>query len=219
MPELIVSRKAVAPSPMVCMYCGAPATTAHEWREANRRPERGGGGGGDVVPVPGGDDPVSAVVGLLLFPLVLWELVKAIGAAVVAVARYFTRPATPPAPKPAPPKDPPTTRVVVTTCDRHRRFRARFVWAGAATAVALVALWAWAVVVTRRTMGTDDTGLAVTLILTAVLSTVLLPVAISFWYALAGPVIVDRVTESTVVLDRVRQAYFDATGQTPNVAA
>ena len=32
-------------------------------------------------------------------------------------------------------------------------------------------------------------------------------------------VVADRTTEDTVVLDRVRQAYFDATGQKPAEAA
>jgi hypothetical protein len=32
-------------------------------------------------------------------------------------------------------------------------------------------------------------------------------------------VVGDRVTGETVVLDRVRQAYFDATGQAPGEAA
>jgi hypothetical protein len=64
-------------------------------------------------------------------------------------------------------------------------------------------------------MGTEDVGLAVALIIGAVFASVLLPLALSAWYAFGGPVIADRVTEDTVVLDRVRQAYFDATGQKP----
>jgi hypothetical protein len=109
--------------------------------------------------------------------------------------------------------------VVVTACDRHRRFRDRFVWAGAAGAVAVVGLWAWAVLETRRVMGTEDVGLAVVLMIGAVFATVLVPLGISAWYAFGGPVIADRTTEDTVVLDRVRQAYFDATGQKPAEAA
>jgi hypothetical protein len=218
MPELTLTRRSPTP-PMVCMYCGAPATATREWREVNRRPERGGGGT-DVIPVPTGDDPVSAAVGVLMLPLVAWELLKALVLAGGAVVGFLARPrpAAPPAPPP-PAKEPPTTLVVVTTCDRHRRFRARFVWAGAAAAVALGALWAWAVAVTRRAMGTEDTGPAVALLTAAIAATVLLPLAVSAWYAFAGPVIVDRVTEDAVVLDRVRQAYFDATGLTPGDAA
>lgn len=215
MPELTLKRSGTTPPPMVCMYCGAPATTAYEWREENRRPARGGGGGTGLSPVPSGDDPASAVVGLIMLPFVVWELLKGLGAAAGAVARYATRPRAIP-PRPAkPPTPPPTTRVVVTTCDRHRRFRSRFVWVGAGALVVLAAHWAWAVVVTRRVMGTDDTDLAVTLVMTAALATVLLPVGLSVWYAFAGPVIVDRVTEGAVVLDRIRPAYFDATGLTP----
>ena len=221
MPELTVYRKNTAPPPMVCMYCGAPATATREWRVENRAPDKGSGGT-DPLPVPTGDDPVSAVVGLLMLPLVLWELLKGLAAATGAVVGFVTRPRPAPAP-PRPPKEFPTTRVVVTACDRHRRFRDRFVWAGGAMALVLAALWAWAVVETRRVMGTENVGLAVTLVIAAIFASVLLPLALSAWYAFGGPVIVERVTEDAVVLDRVRQAYLDATGAArtgePNEAA
>lgn len=207
MPELTLTRRGETP-PMVCMYCGAPATATREWDEVNRRP--GGGGGADATPVPPGDDPVSAVIGLLLLPLVLWDLLKAL----VAAVGWALRPRATVPPRPAAPL--PTTRVVVTTCARHERFGDRFVWAGAATAVGVAALWGWAVVEARRAAGTDDTGLAVALVLAAVLATVLAPTAIAAWYALAGPVVVDRVTEDAVVLDRVRRAYFAAAGRAPD---
>jgi hypothetical protein len=211
MPELIVRRRNAAPPPMVCMYCGAPATATAEWREVNRKPEPDRGPSGtDLSPVPTGDDPVSGVVAVLMLPLVLWELLTGL----VALAGHLTRPRPAPVPEPKP-REEPTTLVVVTTCDRHRRFRDRFVWAGAAGAVALAGLWARAVLETRRVMGTEEVDLAVALIVAAVAATVLLPVALSAWYTFGGPVIADRVTEDAVVLDRVRQAYFDATGLKP----
>ncbi|VTT98769.1 unnamed protein product [Gemmataceae bacterium] len=213
MPELTVDRKNPAPFPMVCMYCGAVAVTKREWQVVNRSPSAATGGGSDLGVVPVGDDPVSAAVGLLLLPVALWELVKGISAAL----GWITRPRAPARPEPrTPPRDPHTTLVAVTTCERHGRFTDRFVLAGAGMLVALVALWVWAVLVTRRVMGTDDTEFAVALILTALALTALLPLVLSFWYAFGGPVIVERVTEETVVLDRVRQRYFDATGTAPS---
>lgn len=203
---------------MVCMYCGAPATATREWQEENRRPTRNSGGGTDIVPTPGGDDPVSAVFGLLMLPFALWELLKGLVAAVGAVAGWVNRPGAPAGATspPPPPKPPLTTRVVVTTCERHARFRSRFVWAGLGALAVLVTLWGWAITILRRDWGTDHTDLAANLTLLALGATFVLPLALAFWYVLAGPVIVDRATESTVVLDRVRQAYFDATGLKPS---
>jgi hypothetical protein len=219
MPELIVYRKSTTPLPMVCMYCGAPATSTREWREVNHKPEKAAGGSGtDLAPAPTGDDPVSGIIAVIMLPLVLWELLKGFVAGIGAVVGYFTRPRPVPVPEPKP-KEPTTTLVVVTTCDRHRRFRDRFVWAGAAGALVLAGLWVWAILETRRVMGTENVGLAVTLVIGAVFASVLLPLALSAWYAFAGPVIADRVTEDAVVLDRVRRAYFDATGQKPAEAA
>ena len=55
--------------------------------------------------------------------------------------------------------------------------------------------------------------------MTAIYATILLPIGVGTLRFFHGPVIVDRVTEGTVVLDRVRQAYFDATGlKTGNAA-
>jgi hypothetical protein len=218
MPELTVRRKNAAPPPMICMYCGRPATLAREWREENHKPVRGGDGG-DPMPVPTGDDPVSAAIAILLLPFALWQLLTGLAAAVGAVVGFINRPAPPVSPAPAsPPKPLPTTLVVVTTCDRHRRFRARFAWAGAGALALLAALWTWAVLETRRVMGTEAVGLALTLILTAIAATVLLPTGLSVWYVFRGPVIVERVTEDSVVLDRVRQQYFDAAGIKPTDA-
>jgi hypothetical protein len=212
MPELTIVRKNPSPIPMVCMYCGAVAVTKREWRVVNRNPTAATGGGTDLGVVPVGDDPLSAAVGLLLLPFAVWELLKGLGAAL----GWITRPRAPARPEPRnPPRDPPTTLVAVPTCERHIRFTDRFVLAGAGMLVALIAIWVWAVLVTRRVMGTEDTGPAVALIMTAVFSTALMPLALSLWYVFRGPVIVDRVTEDAVVLDRVRQAYFDATGTTP----
>jgi hypothetical protein len=219
MPELIVHRRNTAPPPMVCMYCGAPATATIEWREVNRRPEKASAGGGDntVLGTPIGDDPISGIIAVLMLPLVLWELLKGLVSAAGALVGYLTRPR--PTGAEARPRELPTTLVVVTTCARHRRFRDRFVWAGAGAALALAALWAGAVLETRRVMGTEDVGLAVTLIVAAVFATVLLPLSLSAWYAFGGPVIADRTTEDAVVLDRVRPAYFDAIGVKPGGAA
>ena len=213
MPELTISRTHTTPAPMVCMYCGAAATTKREWRVENRPAGRpsAGGGGGDLSAAPTGDDPISTVIAVLMLPLVLWELLKSLVAATGAVVGYFTRPRTPPTP-PAPARELPTTLVFVTTCARHRRFRDRFVWAGMATGIVLVALWVWGVLETRRVMGTENVGLAVVLLFAAIFASVLLPLALSAWYAFGGPVVADRVTEDAVVMDRVRQAYFDATG-------
>lgn len=216
MPELTVCRKNPSAPPMVCMYCGARATYVKEWQETNHPPSKSSGGGGANLSAPvTGDDPISAFIAVLMLPLVLWELLKELVTGIGAMIRYFTTPRPAPAPVPKP-KDLPTTRVAVTTCDRHRRFRDRFVWAGVAGALALVGLWVWGVLETRRVMGTENVGLAVTLIITAVFATVLIPLTLSAWYAFGGPVIVDRVTEDTVVLDRIRQPYFDATGLAPN---
>lgn len=220
MPELIVCRKSETRPPMVCMYCGAPATVITEWREVNRAPEpnRRSGSGTDLAPVPTGDDPISGIIAVVMLPLVLWELLKGLVAGTGAVVGYLTRPRPVPAPGPEP-KAPPTTLVAVTACARHRRFRDRFVWAGAAGALALAGLWGWAVLETRRVMGTEEVGLAVALLIGAVFASVLLPLGLAAWYAFGGPVVADRVTEDTVVLDRVRQAYFDATGREPAPAA
>ena len=220
MPELIVRRNNTAPPPMVCMYCGAPATATVEWRELNREPERNrsSGGGTELSATPTGDDPVSGVIAVIVLPLVLWELLTGLLAGIGAAVGYLTRPRLAPVPGPKP-KEPPTTLVVVTVCDRHRRFRDRFVWVGAAGALLLAGLWVSAILETRRVMGTEEVGLAVTLLIGAVFATALLPLALSAWYVFGGPVIADRVTEDAVVLDRVRQAYFDSTGQKPAGAA
>lgn len=217
MPELTVYRNSPVPRPMVCMYCGAPATSTQEWREVNRKPERGGSGGGtDIVPGAGGDDPISAAFNLLLLPFVLWQLLKGLVLGTVAVIGWLKRPSRslPPSP-PVAPKEPPTTLVVVTTCERHRRFSLRFGWAWLGAVVVLAGLWTWAIVEAAKVVGTENVDFAVALILTAILATGLLPIGVGTWRFFCGPVIVDRVTEGTVVLDRVRQAYFDATGLKP----
>jgi hypothetical protein len=218
MPELIVHRKNPVQPPMVCMYCGAPATATTEWRETNHPPGPRSNNGGvtDLSPTPTGDDPISGIIAVIMLPVMLWELLKGLVAGVGAAVGYLTRPAPAPEPKP---RELPTTRVVVTTCDRHRRFRDRFVWAGAAGAFVLVGLWVWAILETRRVTGTEEVGLAVVLMTGAVFATVLVPLGLSAWYAFGGPVIADRTTEDTVVLDRVRQAYFDAIGEKPAEAA
>jgi hypothetical protein len=214
MPELTVHRKNAALAPMICMYCGDPATSTEEWREENHKPVRGGGGT-DITPVPTGDDPVSAVTAVLMLPLILWQLLVALVAGIGAVAGWANRPAALyPAPV-APPKPAPTMLVVVTTCERHRHYHRRYWWAWMATVVVLAALWTWAIVETRKVMGTEDVDFAVALVVTAIFATVLLPLGVGALRFLHGPVIVDRVTEGTVVLDRVRQAYFDATGLKP----
>lgn len=213
MPELTVYRNSPVPRPQVCMYCGAPSTSTQEWREVNRRPSQGGGGT-DIVPVATGDDPVSAAFNLLLLPLALWQLLKGIVLGLGAVVGWLTRPEAPQSP-PVPPKEPPTTLVVVTTCERHRRFALRFWWAWLGVIVSLAGLWTWAIAETAKVMGTENVDFAVGLVMTAIFATILLPLGVGVWRFVAGPVIVDRVTEGTVVLDRVRQAYFDATGLKP----
>ena len=214
MPELTFYRlhPERTPTPALCMYCGEPATDTRQWRVANARPAAGGGGT-DITPVPTGDDPVSGVLALLMLPFILWDLFMTLGAAAVAVfSASRTGPSAAKAPAKVPPRlNPPDTLVTVTVCDRHRRFRARFVWAGLALTAVLGVLW-YAAVRVVRAEGESDTALGTVLLLAAVLGTVLLPIALSFWYIFAGPVIVDRVTEDTVVLDRVRTAYFTAAG-------
>lgn len=143
----------------------------------------------------------------MMLPLALWELLKGL----VAAVGWLTKKSPPPCPPP-PVVNPPTTLVAVTACERHRRFRDRFVWAGSAMVLALILLWVWAIVVTARSMGTEEVGLATTLVMTAIFSTILVPIGLGAWYSFAGPVIVDRVTENEVILDRVRQAYLDAAG-------
>lgn len=215
MPELTVFRKNSSPPPMICMYCGAPATSKREWREVNHKPIRGGDGT-DLTPVPTGDDPVSVLVAILMLPVLLWQLLGGLVAAIGAVVGFINRPASPPAPPApvSPTKPPPTTLVVVTTCDRHRHFHRRFGWAWLGISVALAGLWAWAIAETVKVMGTENVDFAVVLVMTTIFATILLPMAVGTLRFLYGPVIVDRVTESTVVLDRVRQAYFEATGLT-----
>jgi hypothetical protein len=202
MPELLLPRSRTAPPPMVCMYCGRPASHSREW-DVEHRPDAGRGGGTDLTPVPTGDDPVSGVIALLLLPLLVWDAVKAVSAALAR--RRVQEP-------PRPPKPVPVSRVAITTCDRHRWFVLRFVWAGIGVAVVLAGLWVWAVVVTRQQMGTENVDLATALLTTAIFATILLPIALSLWYCFAGPVIVDRVTPEAVILDRIRPAYFAATG-------
>lgn len=187
------------------MYCGQPATHSREF-EVEHRPTPQGGGGTDITPVPGGDDPISGVIAVLLLPLLIWDGVKAVSAAVTQLrSRVPAKPARPV----------PVSRVAVTTCDRHRWFVARFAWAGLGMAALLAGLWTWAVIVTRQQMGTEDVDLATALLTAAILATIGLPIGLSLWYCFAGPVIVDRVTPDAVILDRVRPAYFEATGLKP----
>jgi hypothetical protein len=205
MPELLLPRSNKTPPPMVCMYCGRPATHSREF-EVEHHPTPRGGGGADITPVPTGDDPVSGVIALLLLPFVIWDAVKAVSAA-------LSRPRANVPPKPARPV--PVSRVAVTTCDRHRWFVLRFIWAGLGLAVLLAGLWVWAVIVTRQQMGTENVDLATVLLTSAIIATIAFPIGLSFWYTLAGPVIVDRVTPDAAILDRVRPAYFTATGRIP----
>ena len=75
-------------------------------------------------------------------------------------------------------------------------------------AVGLVALW-YSAVRAVRAEGTEESVLGTIVLTAAVVGTVAGPLGLSFWYVLAGPVIVDRVGQDTVVLDRVRAAYFE----------
>lgn len=185
---------------MVCMYCGRPATHADERWVPNPRDQKGKDtGGGTDVPAVGGDDPVSAAVGLVLLPIAVWELVA-------AVARFRLPWKHANAPKPLPPLDPPHTKVVITACDRHHRFYRRFVWVGLGGLVLVGLLW----VIALR-VGVDSPAFGPLLGL-ALVASIAGPILLSLWYSLAGPVIVDRVTQDTAVLDRVRLPYFDATG-------
>src|SRR5688572_19652598 len=102
MPELTVHRRNAAPPPMVCMYCGAAATSTQEWREENHKPVRGGGET-DLTPAPTGDDPVSAAIAVLLLPFVLWRLLVALVAGIGALVGFINRPASHPAPTPVSP--------------------------------------------------------------------------------------------------------------------
>jgi hypothetical protein len=210
MPELTLYRLHPVrnPTPMICMYCGADASHKRQWLAENLREERGRGGGASLTPVPTGDDPVSGIIAVLLFPILLWEAIKATVGAVGAVrtARRAGREA-----KRLPPLDPPTTLVTVTTCPRHRWFALRFVWAGLLTAAGLAVLWYFAVRAVRAE-GTEETVHGTILLTAAVVGTVAVPLGLSFWYVLAGPVIVDRVGQDMVVLDRVRTAYFERAG-------
>jgi hypothetical protein len=201
MPELTLHRlRPIASPPMVCMYCGRPATHADERWVPNPRDQKGkDAGGGTDVPAVSGDDPVSAAVGLVLLPFAVWELIT-------AVARFRLPKKHANEPKPLPPLDPPHTKVVITSCDRHRRFHRRFVWAGLGGLVVVALLW---VIALRTDVDAPAFGPLLGL---ALVSAIAGPILISLWYTLAGPVIVDRVTQDTAVLDRVRQPYFDATG-------
>ena len=91
MPELTVYRKNAVMPPMVCMYCGAPATSTKEWREVNRKPEKaaGGGGGTGLSSAPTGDDPISGVIAAIMLPLVLWELLKGLVSGIGAVIGFL----------------------------------------------------------------------------------------------------------------------------------
>lgn len=199
MPELLVDPS--RPEPMVCMYCGGPATHRHELKaEASVR-----GGGTDITPVPTGDDPVSAAVGLLMLPILFLDLMRSLAAVFRPRVPRFNADV-----KPRPP-----IAVVVTACDRHRRFGDRFLIVAAGLIAVLAGFWTWTIIVLRRNAGTDQIDLAVTLTLSAMAATALLPVGWGLWYAFAGPVLVERVVGEKVVLDRVRPAYFSATGRTP----
>jgi hypothetical protein len=181
------------------MYCGFPADHKLEWSVENCRPSSGGGGS-DITPVPTGDDPISGFFALLMLPFVLWDLIK-------SSASYFTEKQQVSKPAPVlPPLDPPSTLVAITTCERHRYFRRRFYWAGLAMTLVLIALWAISIIAVRRW----DNSLSTLLLSTTVLLTFGGPLGISFWYVLAGPVLVDRVGENEVVLDRIRSTYFEA---------
>lgn len=217
MPELTICRKNTAPPPVVCMYCGEHATSMQEWREVNHKPGIGGGGN-DLSVVPVGDDPISAVIAILLLPLALWQLLVALVSGLGAVAGLIKRPPLLHSGSTPEPRPQPTTLVVVTTCDRHRLFHRRFWWAWLGAALVSLGLWTWAIAETRKVMGTENVDFAVALVVIAVLATAFLPIGVGTLRFLHGPVIVGRVTESSVVLDRVRQAYFDATGLKSNNA-
>jgi hypothetical protein len=154
---------------------------------------------------------VSAGIAVLMLPIVLWQLLVALVVGIGTLVGWTGRPA-PLHPAPVTPRPAPTTLVVVTTCERHRHYRRRFWWAWFATGAVLAGLWTWAVVETTKVTGTETVDFAVALVMTAVFATILLPLGVGTVRFLHGPVIVDRVTEDTVVLDRVRQAYFDAAG-------
>jgi hypothetical protein len=139
--------------------------------------------------------------------IVLWQLLVALVTAIGAIVGWINRPAAhQPAPV-TPPKSVPSTLVVVTTCDRHRHYHRRFWWAWLATGVVLAGLWAWAVVEARRVMGTENVDFAVAIVLTAIVATILRPLGVGTLRFLRGPVIVGRVTEDTVLLDRVRLSH------------
>ena len=165
--------------PKVCKYCRA----SREWRDASRTnpAQSRGGSGTDLSPVPTGDDPISGIIAFLMLPIVLWELLKGLFAGIDAVIGWFTRPRPAGvAPKPAP-KQPPTTPVVLTICDRHRRLRNRFLKIGAVGTLVVVGLWVWAILETRRVMGTEEVDLAVGLILGAIVASVLLLIYLGSW--------------------------------------
>ncbi len=212
MPELTIQRlhPSRTPVPHVCMYCGEPSTRADERRVEHPADDKpaAGGGASTLGTLPSGDDPVSAAVGLLLLPFILWELLVWLVRIPGALARWWARPSRPAAASDTrPPPAPHVTVVAITTCDRHGDFRRRFVLAGVALCVALAALW-W--VGLAAAVADKPSGAA--LIVAALLATVVGPIGLAVWYTLAGPVIVDRVTRDAVVLDRVRPAYFTASG-------
>lgn len=195
MPDLTFARGAEPPVKMVCVYCGAPATRARERRVTNPRLDPPGGG--SKVEVPSGDDPISGCIALVLLPLVLYGLL----ADLRAWWRYRA------ACRNAPPLDPPHTLVTITTCEKHRNYRLRFVWAALVVGAVLAVLWA-GVLLLRHEPG----GAPLWLVMLALVGTLAAPLVFGVVYDADGPVRVTRVARDAVTLGGVRQAYLDAPG-------
>lgn len=188
MPDLVFRRDGTHPPVKnACVYCGRPAAHTRPRTYTNPRLDPRPGGGRYEVP-RGGDD--LGCLAVVVLPLLLVN--------VVCDIRDGRRHRA--ALKNAPPLAPPDTAVVVPTCDRHRRFGRRFVWAVLAwlplnaVTFGLAALFggpAW----------------ALALVIASVFA---YPFILLMMLAEHGPARVTFVGRDTVTLAGVRQAYFDA---------
>jgi hypothetical protein len=66
-------------------------------------------------------------------------------------------------------------------------------------------LWTWAIVETKKVMGTEDVGFAVALIVAAIIATILLPLCVGTLRLLHGPVIVGRVARGRLAGTKVNR--------------
>ncbi len=198
MPDLIFRRGVTEPVKMACMYCGAAATHARERRVTNPRLDPPDNPNPALDGVPGGDDPISGCIALVMLPFVLLGLGRQ--------ARVWWRHRA--ALKAAPPLYPPDTVVTVTTCGRHRCYARRF--AVAAAVGVFVLACGWGAMLLPAVC--EPVGPPLWLSVSMLVTTLAFPIVLLMEWANHGPMRVSRVGRDGVVLSDVRPAYFDAPG-------